>query len=74
LRERPPLDLIAIDNLPSLLPRESSTDFSAALLPQLLDFGTGGAWARCQDLFRTKCRELGIDTGVAVVEGELGHV
>ncbi|MFI6409789.1 saccharopine dehydrogenase [Streptomyces sp. NPDC050548] len=70
LHARPPLDLIAIDNLPSLLPKESSTDFSAALLPQLLDFGTGGAWGRCLDLFRTKARELGI----AVAEGELGHV
>ncbi|WP_262056757.1 saccharopine dehydrogenase [Streptomyces sp. STR69] len=70
LHTRPPLDLIAIDNLPSLLPGESSTDFSAALLPQLLDFGTGGAWGRCLDLFRTKARELGI----AVAEGELGHV
>ncbi len=30
LRKEPPLDLIAIDNLPSLLPRESSADFSAA--------------------------------------------
>ncbi|MFE2422553.1 saccharopine dehydrogenase [Streptomyces hokutonensis] len=70
LHAQPPLDLIAIDNLPSLLPRESSTDFSAALLPQLLDFGTGGAWGRSLDLFRTKARELGI----AVAEGELGHV
>jgi saccharopine dehydrogenase (NAD+, L-lysine-forming) len=70
LSDRPPLDLIAIDNLPSLLPRESSTDFSAALLPQLLEFETGGAWGRCLDLFRTKSRELGI----AVGEGELGHV
>lgn len=66
----PPLDLIAIDNLPSLLPRESSTDFSAALLPQLLDFETGGAWGRCLDRFRATCRELGIGT----VEGEFGHV
>ncbi|WP_033285804.1 saccharopine dehydrogenase [Streptomyces sp. NRRL F-525] len=70
LRERTPLDLIAIDNLPSLLPRESSTDFSAALLPQLLDFWTGEAWRRDLDLFRTKSRELGI----AVEDGELGHV
>ena len=70
LRGRPPLDLIAIDNLPSLLPRESSTDFSAALLPQLLDFGTGEAWRRDLDLFRTKSRDLAI----AVAEGELGHV
>ncbi|KFG10748.1 MULTISPECIES: saccharopine dehydrogenase [Streptomyces] len=52
LREHPPLDLIAIDNLPSLLPREASTDFSAALRPQLSAFGTGGAWGRCLDRFR----------------------
>ncbi|MET7454243.1 saccharopine dehydrogenase [Streptomyces sp. NPDC005574] len=56
LRERPPLDLIAIDNLPSLLPEESSTDFSAALLPQLLDF-PGGAWARCLDRFHQALEE-----------------
>ncbi|MFH9674150.1 saccharopine dehydrogenase [Streptomyces sp. NPDC017405] len=61
LRERPPLDLIAIDNLPALLPGESSTDFSAALLPQLLAFGPGGAWGRCLDRFDQACRELGIE-------------
>ncbi|WP_225826023.1 saccharopine dehydrogenase [Streptomyces naphthomycinicus] len=63
LREEPPLDLIAIDNLPSLLPRESSADFSAALLPQLLAFGAGGAWGRCLDRYHQACRELGIDGG-----------
>ncbi|MFE6359356.1 saccharopine dehydrogenase [Streptomyces sp. NPDC057806] len=68
LRERPPLDLIAIDNLPSLLPRESSTDFSAALLPQLLEFGTGGAWVRSLDRFHRACREAGAG------EGEFRHV
>ncbi|WP_055715777.1 saccharopine dehydrogenase [Streptomyces torulosus] len=62
LREHPPLDLIAIDNLPSLLPREASTDFSAALLPQLLDFRTGGAWGRCLDRFRRASHELGLMT------------
>jgi saccharopine dehydrogenase (NAD+, L-lysine-forming) len=61
LRKEPPLDLIAIDNLPSLLPRESSTDFSASLLPQLLDFGTGGAWGRSLDRFDQACRELDIE-------------
>ncbi|MBB5929631.1 saccharopine dehydrogenase [Streptomyces echinatus] len=66
LREEPPLDLIAIDNLPSLLPRESSADFSAALLPQLLAFGTG-AWGRCLDRFHQACREHGI------AEGEFRH-
>ncbi|MGW1721711.1 saccharopine dehydrogenase [Streptomyces sp. NPDC002306] len=68
LREDPPFDLIAIDNLPSLLPRESSTDFSAALLPQLLEFPAGGPWARCLDRFRRACRELG------VTEGDFCHV
>jgi len=32
-----PLDIIAIDHLPSLLPNESSEDFSAQLLPHLKD-------------------------------------
>ncbi|AZQ38811.1 saccharopine dehydrogenase [Streptomyces cyaneochromogenes] len=63
LRKEPPLDLIAIDNLPSLLPRESSTDFSSALLPQLMEFETGGPWGRCVDRFRQACRELGIAEG-----------
>ncbi|WP_338784347.1 saccharopine dehydrogenase [Streptomyces sp. DG1A-41] len=63
LREDPPLDLIAIDNLPSLLPVESSADFSAALLPHLLDFGVTGPWGRCLDRFRQACREHGLDKG-----------
>lgn len=67
LRKEPPLDLIAIDNLPSLLPREASTDFSASLLPQLLDFGVGGPWGRCLDRFHHASRELGVD------EGEFGR-
>ncbi len=33
---QPPLDVMAIDNLPSLLPVESSQDFAAQLLPHLL--------------------------------------
>ncbi|MFF9804273.1 saccharopine dehydrogenase [Streptomyces coeruleorubidus] len=63
LREDPPLDLIAIDNLPSLLPLESSADFSAALLPHLLDFGVTGPWGRCLDRFRQACREHGLGKG-----------
>ncbi|MFE6520396.1 saccharopine dehydrogenase [Streptomyces sp. NPDC057794] len=59
LRAQPPLDLIAIDNLPSLLPLESSADFSAALLPHLLDFGVSGPWGRCLDRFREAAREHG---------------
>ncbi|MEU0193398.1 saccharopine dehydrogenase [Streptomyces afghaniensis] len=63
LREEPPLDLIAIDNLPSLLPLESSADFSAALLPHLLGFGVTGPWGRCLDRFRQARREHGLDEG-----------
>lgn len=64
LHKEPPLDLIAIDNLPSLLPKESSEGFSGQLLPLLRDFGTGGPWGRCLERFHATCRELGI------VEGE----
>jgi saccharopine dehydrogenase (NAD+, L-lysine forming) len=52
LAEHPPLDVIAIDNLPSLLPVESSRDFSAALSPHLLTLGTGDpVWQRALDIF-----------------------
>jgi hypothetical protein len=48
-----PLDVIAIDHLPSLLPAESSDDFSSQLLPSLLDIqdDTTGVWRRAHDLF-----------------------
>ncbi|MEI8180018.1 hypothetical protein, partial [Aestuariivirga sp.] len=42
--ERPPLDVMAIDNLPSLLPVESSEDYAKQLLASLLtlkDLGAG---------------------------------
>jgi saccharopine dehydrogenase (NAD+, L-lysine-forming) len=58
LREQPVLDLIAIDNLPSLLPLEASSDFSAGLTPLLLDFEVGGAWGRCRERFDAAVREL----------------
>ncbi|MCX4855488.1 saccharopine dehydrogenase [Streptomyces canus] len=63
LHKEPPLDLIAIDNLPSLLPEESSVGFSGSLLPLLQEFGVGGPWGRCLDRFHQACRELGIDEG-----------
>lgn len=52
--EAPPLDVMAIDNLPSLLPRESSDDFAGQLLPVLkgLDDLTAGPWGRAGALFR----------------------
>jgi saccharopine dehydrogenase (NAD+, L-lysine-forming) len=46
----PPLDVTAIDNLPSLLPVESSEDYAAQLLPSLLTLGSlhTGVWARAK--------------------------
>ncbi|WP_425051341.1 saccharopine dehydrogenase [Psychromarinibacter sp. S121] len=50
---KPPLDVTAIDNLPSLLPAESSEDYSAQLLPSLLtlDALDKGVWARAKAEF-----------------------
>jgi saccharopine dehydrogenase (NAD+, L-lysine-forming) len=54
VHEHPPLDVTAIDNLPSLLPLESSTDFAAQLLPHLLDLQNDpkGVWKRATDTFQ----------------------
>lgn len=46
------LGIIAIDNLPSLLPQEASTDFSAALTPHLLKPGQGPVWDGALARFR----------------------
>lgn len=53
VRERPSLDVMAIDNLPALLPVEASTEFSSGLGPLLLDWETDrdGVWARAADRF-----------------------
>jgi saccharopine dehydrogenase (NAD+, L-lysine forming) len=49
----PVLDVTAIDNLPSLLPVESSQDYAAQLLPSLATLGdlTSGVWGRAQAEF-----------------------
>ncbi|WP_439562675.1 saccharopine dehydrogenase [Roseinatronobacter sp.] len=49
----PVLDVMAIDNLPSLLPVESSQDFAAQLLPHLLalDDFSAGVWGRARAVF-----------------------
>ncbi len=39
----PPLDVMAIDNLPSLLPVESSEDYAGQLLPALLTLDRSGS-------------------------------
>jgi saccharopine dehydrogenase (NAD+, L-lysine-forming) len=66
LREAPPLDLIAIDNLPSLVPREASVDFSAELAPQLAQLDHDyPPWRRCVEAFAQACRDHGIDVSRA---------
>jgi saccharopine dehydrogenase (NAD+, L-lysine-forming) len=51
--ENPVLDVTAIDNLPSLMPVESSEDYAAQLLASLLTLGDlgGGVWGRAKAEF-----------------------
>nr|OQO23463.1 Saccharopine dehydrogenase [NAD(+), L-lysine-forming] [Rachicladosporium sp. CCFEE 5018] len=61
LEEGGPLEVISIDHLPSLLPREASEAFSAALLPSLLGLGERGSvrvWQQAEKLFREKVGTL----------------
>lgn len=48
--DAPPLDVTAIDNLPSLLPVESSEDYAGQLLPSLLTLTdlSVGVWGRAK--------------------------
>jgi saccharopine dehydrogenase (NAD+, L-lysine-forming) len=45
------VDILAIDNLPSLLPRESSAHFSSVLLPLLLNKEEAAVWKKTLDIF-----------------------
>ena len=60
VHDTPPLDVMAIDNLPSLLPRESSEDFAAQLLPHLetLTDLASGVWGRAKTYFDTHSKEV----------------
>jgi saccharopine dehydrogenase (NAD+, L-lysine forming) len=53
VHDDPPLDVMAIDNLPSLLPLESSQDFAAQLLPWLKTLPAigEGVWGRARAEF-----------------------
>ena len=54
VHDDPPLDVTAIDNLPSMLPVESSVDFATLLLPTLsqLDKLDAGVWGRAGATFK----------------------
>ena len=53
VHDDPPLDVMAIDNLPSLLPVEASEDYAQQLLPSLAALGSldDGVWARAKAEF-----------------------
>jgi saccharopine dehydrogenase (NAD+, L-lysine-forming) len=60
-RGGPPLNIISIDHLPSLLPRESSEAFSGDLLPYLLqldDWRAAPMWSGALDLYNQKVATL----------------
>lgn len=50
VHDQPPLDVTAIDNLPAMLPLESSEDFAEQLLPHLRDMSTN-VWANARAMF-----------------------
>ncbi len=52
VHDTPPLDVTAIDNLPSMLPTESSEDFASQLLPSLSKLvDLSDEWSRAKDAF-----------------------
>eukprot|EP00002_Diphylleia_rotans_P022648 TRINITY_DN443_c0_g1_i4.p1 TRINITY_DN443_c0_g1~~TRINITY_DN443_c0_g1_i4.p1 ORF type:complete len:389 (-),score=69.66 TRINITY_DN443_c0_g1_i4:130-1296(-) len=62
-----PLSVTAIDNLPSVLPRESSADFSDALLPHLEAIGRGSpVWSRAEALFIEKAQQASQATAASL--------
>jgi saccharopine dehydrogenase (NAD+, L-lysine-forming) len=60
VHDTPALDVTAIDNLPSMLPVESSQDYAEQLLPTLLTLANldSGVWARAQATFTTQIVDL----------------
>ena len=60
VHDQPPLDVVAIDNLPSLLPVESSEDYAAQLLPSLCQLQDlrSGVWRRAELQFQRHIQRL----------------
>jgi saccharopine dehydrogenase (NAD+, L-lysine-forming) len=56
----PPLDVMAIDNLPSMLPLESSEDYAGQLLATLMELNgdKNGVWARARAVFDNHIKAL----------------
>ena len=55
-----PLDVMAIDNLPSMLPVESSEDYAGQLLPHLLTLANDseGVWSRAESIFEQHVKQF----------------
>jgi len=49
-----PVDVISIDHLPSLVPLESSTEFSGLIASHLAQCGSTPVWTRAETLFKEK--------------------
>ena len=60
VHKEPVLDVMAIDNLPSLLPLESSLDFAEQLLPSLLQYSNpdSAVWTRAFELYQRHIGDL----------------
>ena len=63
VHDDPILDVTAIDNLPSLLPVESSEDYAGQLLPSLLtlDDLLSGVWGRAFETFATASKDISVN-------------
>lgn len=57
LRSGKKLDVIAIDHLPSVLPRESSQRFAKKMTPYLLRLSDDPVWNRTKRIFEKKAAE-----------------
>ncbi len=57
---REEMELTAIDNLPSLLPREASEDFSSQMVKALLTYPNGEEWVNAQSSFETAIARAGL--------------
>ncbi|KAF9270414.1 saccharopine dehydrogenase [Marasmius fiardii PR-910] len=71
--ENPPLSVISIDHLPTLLPRESSEQFSSDLLPSLMEFPrrqSARVWTDAEKLFREKLAEAVVAEGATLPIGD----
>ncbi len=53
------MELTAIDNLPSLLPREASEDFSSQMVKALLTYPDGEEWVAASAVFDSTSARAG---------------